>query len=156
VQIKNKYYVLCIKYKNMKKKNAFTLFELLVSISIIAILVALATVSYSAAQRKARDSRRMQDMETIRKAAEQYYMLNSSNYPVAGWSAGSQWAVNTQTVLEAFPMDPKGVGYTAPSTPPTASAYCMCAYLENGNGNSGFGCVYSAVPKSWYCVNNQQ
>ena len=60
----------------MKKRKGFTLFELLVSISIIAILTALATVSYSIAQKKARDARRTQDMDAIRKAQELYYSQN--------------------------------------------------------------------------------
>ena len=45
------------------KNKGFTLFELLVSISIIALLTALATISFSSAQKKARDSKRIQDME---------------------------------------------------------------------------------------------
>jgi prepilin-type N-terminal cleavage/methylation domain-containing protein len=59
-------------------KQGFTLFELLVSISIVGILSALAIVSFSSAQKKARDSRRVQDMELVGKAAEQYMLNNSS------------------------------------------------------------------------------
>jgi len=55
------------------KKNAFTLLELLVVIGIIGILVALATVSYTATQAAARDSRRKQDMVAMQNALEQYY-----------------------------------------------------------------------------------
>ena len=147
----------------MKKYKGFTLFELLVSISIIAILTALAVVSYSAAQKKARDARREEDMQNIQKAAEQYYMLNSSSYPFAGgtpaanWTAGSTWTVNGQSVLQGFPLDPKGIAYTAPPTT-TASAYCMCAYSENAAGNcANMDCNYStAGAKNWFCVNNQQ
>jgi len=142
---------------NIKRNRGFTLFELLVSISIIAILVALATASYSSAQRKARDSRRMQDMEAVRRAAEQYYMLSSGSYPTANWSVGSSWAVSGQTVLQAFPQDPKGVAYTAPVTA-TTSTYCMCAYSEGGGGNCvNRDCNYqTSGTKNWYCVSNQQ
>ena len=141
----------------MKKKNAFTLFELLVSISIIAILIAVASASFGSAQRKARDARRMEDMETIRKAAEQYYMLSNGSYPTSGWSAGSAWAVGGQTVLQAFPRDPKGISYTLPPTTLTTSAYCMCAYSETGTGNStDRNCSYNGGGTTWYCVSNQQ
>ena len=45
-------YKLRITNRMTKIKNGFTLFELLVSISIIAILTALAIVSYSSAQKR--------------------------------------------------------------------------------------------------------
>jgi prepilin-type N-terminal cleavage/methylation domain-containing protein len=151
-------YELTITNLKMIKKNGFTLFELLVSISIIAILMALATASYSAAQKKARDARRQEDMGSVQKAAEQYYMLNSSNYPVAGWAGvGTSWSVNGTTVLPVFPTDPKGVGYSAPSVS-SATTYCMCAHMEGATGNSHLGdCNYAtAGSKDWFCVNNQQ
>jgi type IV pilus assembly protein PilE len=142
----------------MKTKNAgFTLFELLVSISIIAILVAVATASFSSAQRKARDAKRIQDIEAVRKAAEQYYMLSNANYPTVS-GVGVSWAVGSQTVLESWPSDPKGVGYTAYVPTLTASTYCVCAALESGNGNSTTsGCNFVAAgTKNWFCVRNQQ
>lgn len=142
----------------MKNKKGFTLFELLVSISIIAILVAVASTSFSAAQKKARDARRMEDMESVRKAAEQYYMLSNGSYPLqALWVAGQAWTVNSQSVLPVFPSDPKGIGYTVPTTA-TATAYCMCAFSENASGNStDRNCSYAAAgTKNWYCVSNQQ
>lgn len=141
----------------MKKRNGFTLIELLVSISIISILMALGIVSFGSAQKKARDTRRQQDMGMLQKAAEQYYSLNSSNYPTT-WTSGTSWSVGTQTVLELFPLDPKGVAYSGPATPPTVSAYCMCAYLEGAKGNStDQNCTFSnALTNNWYCVKNQQ
>lgn len=153
-------YVRIKKFKNMKKiKKGYTLFELLVSISIIAILVALATASYSAAQKKARDARRQEDLESIRKAAEQYYMLNNSNYPTS-CSTGNAWTVNGTTVLESFPKDPKGGTYNVNSC--GAAGYCVCTTLENqaGNGNSSAvnDCLhFSGVGATgYYCVKNQQ
>ena len=145
----------------MKRKNGFTLFELLVSISIVGILSALAIVSFSSAQKKGRDSRRIQDMSLLQKAAEQYYMLAGSNYPTTGqWgasAAGVSWTANGQTVLEAFPKDPKGIGYTQPTTQ-TAAGYCFCAFIEGATGNSpDRSCSFTtAGTLSWYCVKNQQ
>jgi prepilin-type N-terminal cleavage/methylation domain-containing protein len=139
-----------------KTKRGFTLFELLVSISIVGILTVLAIVSFSSAQKKARDARRLQDMQLISKAAEQYYMVASSVYPTT-FGTGTSWSFGGQTVLETIPLDPKGVGYSTPSTL-TATGYCICAYIEGGNGNStDQNCSYNAVgTKSWYCVKNQQ
>ena len=139
----------------MKKNKGFTLFELLVSISIVGMLSALAIVSFSSAQKKARDTRRTEDMNSLQKAAEQYYMLNNSAYPLT-FNSGT-WAVGTQMVLEAFPQDPRGIGYSTPTTQ-SASAYCFCAISEGNTGNSvSRSCDFVTVgTKSWYCVKNQQ
>jgi len=136
----------------MKKSQGFTLFELLVSISIIGILVALATVSYSAAQKKARDARRIQDMKSIQTAAEQYYSMNNYTYPP---SEVTPWEVDGQVVFEKFPTDPKPSDYTYTwdFTPP---GYCVCAEMENvTGGNSGAGCNFQ-VGVDYFCVKNQQ
>lgn len=135
----------------------FTLFELLVSISIIAILTALAIVSFSSAQKKARDARRIQDMQSLSKAAELYYAANNASYPVT-FGTGVTWP----GVLEAFPQDPKGVGYTNPTSINPAflstTGYCFCAYIEGATGNStNQSCTFStAAGNNWFCVKNQQ
>ena len=144
-----------------KKKDGFTLFELLVSISIIAILTAMVSVSYSVAQKKARDARRMQDMEMIQKAAEQYYSLNNYLYPAtASYSVGTSWAVSAQTVLESYPADPKNVTpYIYVALGSGTTNYCICADLEGDKGNSlTNGCSFAGVGGTggYFCVKNQQ
>ena len=134
------------------------MFELLVSISIIGILVALATVSYSAAQKKARDARRIQDMKSIQTAAEQYYSINNYSYPLVGlYTAGTAWAVGSQSVLESFPSDPKPSpqpAYTATNI--STSTYCVCATMEGtAQGNSLAGCNFTGGT-THFCVKNQQ
>lgn len=141
-------------------KRGYTLFELLVSISIIAILVALATTSYSAAQKKARDAKRMEDMETIRKAAEQFYMLNNSTYcgtVSMNWQAGQTWTIGGQVIMQNTPQDPKsGSTYSYRSCDTTS--YCVCATLENAVGNSSNSTCTGWVNGTgqYYCVSNQQ
>lgn len=140
--------------KNKKSTSGFTLFELLVSISIIAILTAIASTSFSGAQKKARDARRISDMNLLQKAAEQYYSFSNYSYPA---STGKWTATNGQVVLEVFPNDPKGVGYTAPTLNTTA-AYCFCALLENNVGNASDNTCTTFVNGTggYYCVKNQQ
>lgn len=137
-----------------KRQRGFTLFELLVSISIIGILTALVSVSFSAAQKKARDARRMEDMNAIKTAAEQFYSLSADySYPL---TAGP-WTVGTQVILERFPTDPKGSGYAPYSYTAAAGGYCACALLENpGAANSGSACDFNAGTKTHFCVKNQQ
>lgn len=157
--------MLFVQNKMIKMKKAlpagrqgFSLFELLVSISIIGILVALVSISYSSAQKKARDARRMQDLGMIQKAAEQYYSLNSYNYPPAidSYNVGQNWTIGTQEIIASVPGDPKtGAAYSRSGI--TTSSYCICAQLENLNtGNADNGCIFAAVQKDFYCVKNQQ
>ncbi len=134
----------------MKKQLGFTLFELLVSISIIWILTALATVSFSAAQKKARDARRIEDMNTVQKAAEQYYSQYNYVYP----ANTSPWT----GILEAFPMDPKGTGWTGYSYR-IGTTYCACAAVENrpsGNSTANTCALGTGVTGPFYCVKSQQ
>ncbi len=139
-------------------KKGYTLFELLVTISIIAILTALVTVSYGSVQKKARDSRRIQDMESIRKAQEQWYLMNNSTYR-AGCSSGTQWVDTNGTMVFVFPSDPKNVSpYLYNSASCAANTYCVCATLENATGNSSSNNCTSWVNNTgnYYCVSNQQ
>lgn len=134
----------------MIKQKGFTLFELLVSISIMAILVAIATMSYSSIQKKARDSRRITDMDSIQKAAEQYYSQNNYTYPATTGTFVSSG------LLRLWPTDPKEVGWTAYSYD-IATTYCACAALEDltGGNSTTDTCSFSA-DKRFYCVKSQQ
>jgi prepilin-type N-terminal cleavage/methylation domain-containing protein len=62
-------------------KLGFTLIELLVVISIIAILAAIATVSYSSAQKQARDATRKSDLAQYRNSLEMYANNHNGLYP---------------------------------------------------------------------------
>jgi prepilin-type N-terminal cleavage/methylation domain-containing protein len=146
-----------------KNKSGFTLFELLISISIIGILTALASVAYSGAQKKARDARRIEDIKSIQTAAEQYYSLNNYAYPAANlYSAGQSWGIGGTNILENYPSDPKGSGYgtykcaTGASCNP--SGYCICALMENStNANADvLNCNFTAATKNSFCAKNQQ
>ena len=139
-----------------KNKGGFTLFELLVSISIIAILTALVSLSYSAAQKRARDAKRRQDMVLVQKAAEQFYAINNYVYP-AGTNAPTEWTVNEQVVLEKFPTDPKGTGWTGYSYA-IGTTYCACAAVESvTNGNAiSVDCSGIGGTGPYYCVKSQQ
>lgn len=136
----------------MIKKKAFTLFELLVSISIIGILVAVASTSYGAAQKKARDTRRMEDLNNIQKALEQYYGANGANYPATSGNLGT-------TYIQSWPKDPKsGSAYTYQFNTPLAGSYCVCTLLDSGNGNSSDAVCSTFVASggAYYCVKSQQ
>jgi len=137
-----------------KKQSGFTLFELLVSISIIGILTALASVAFSGAQKKARDTRRVQDIKAIQTAAEQYYSQNSYVYPT---SSTTPWSGGGQNVLDYFPKDPKTGSIYNYIYDNLTNTYCVCALVENtaiANASDGF-CTF-ADSGSYFCAKNQQ
>lgn len=141
--------------------KGFTLLELLVTISIIGILLAIGSASFSTAQKKGRDSRRQADMTSIQKALEQCYSVDGS-YPTAVISGSSIDCTAGQTVMNLVPDDPKSAGvyvYSVDANP--ATAYCLCATLENlGTGNAsstgGSGSCVFASTSDYFCVSNQQ
>jgi len=68
--------------KSYKSKvSGFSLLELLVVISIIAVLLALGISSFNTAQKKARDAKRKNDVKDVSSALEQYYSVCGSLYP---------------------------------------------------------------------------
>ena len=63
-----------------QKKNGFTLLELLIAISIIAIISAVGITTFSTSQKLSRDTKRKQDLRSIAVALELYYQKNK-HYP---------------------------------------------------------------------------
>ncbi len=63
-------------------KRGFTLLELLVVIAILGILSALGLSSFSASQKRARDSKRKNEVAEVRTALQLYY-TDYQSYPVS-------------------------------------------------------------------------
>lgn len=137
----------------MTKKQGFTLIELMISISIIAILTALATFSFSSAQKKGRDSRRAQDIKVLQLAAEQYIM-QSGSYPN---STIPPWSVDGQDILKEMPSEPKS-GAPGYALATNSTSYCFCATVENPvTGNAlDSSCSFSGGTGPYFCAENQQ
>lgn len=66
----------------MKRPRGFTLIEILLVITIIAILAAIVLVGLNSARSKARDAERLTDLQTIASALEFYYD-DTGHYPIA-------------------------------------------------------------------------
>lgn len=67
--------------------KGFTLIELMIAISIIAIISSIGLISYSQAQALGRDAKRKQDLRSVAVALELYYQKNKQ-YPA---SPNNQW-----------------------------------------------------------------
>jgi len=112
-----------------KRRNGFTLVELLVVVGIIGILSGLVIVSISPSGYfgRGRDSRRLADLTTIQSALEQYFSQNGS-YPTPPLpSAGSAWTSGGVTYLKSMPGDPLGANYEYCVS---GSNYEVCATME--------------------------
>ena len=98
-----------------QKQSGFTLIELLVVISIIGLLSSVVFASLNVARAKARDAKRIADMNQIRLALE-LYMDDSGFYPKE--SAGSNGKIGEGSGLDTMltqylstiPHDPLGPG----------------------------------------------
>jgi len=137
-------------HKTNKKEKGFTILELLVVIGIIAVLITAGTVSYSTSQKVARDARRLQDLNDMRNAFEQYYSICNNLYGVTVTGdlvAGDTLRCilnNVTTDLITYPADPLGGNYQCVGSC-TVTSYTVCprvidpinqTYLETKNCNS--------------------
>lgn len=138
-------------------KKGFTLVELLVVISILAILSAIGFISYQTVIKSGRDGKRQSDLRIIQSALEQYHN-DQGFYPTASGLdtalGGSPPPAFTsgignpsppspiKTYINALPQDPQAspqprYKYEAlPATPCDNSAtkctsYCLYAKMEN-------------------------
>ena len=131
----------------IKKNLGFTLIELLVSISIIAVLSAIGVVSYTNANREARNNRRRADLEQVRSALE-IFRADEGDYPDYDPPPTNFKYTNMGLVLEnggyinTMSVDPKGGSFVytySNLTSGSAGDFQVCATLE---------------PSTAYCVYN--
>ncbi len=86
------------------RNKGFTLIELLVVIAIIGILSTLAIIALGSARQKARDSKRVADLNQIGKALELYYSDNNM-YPTL-ITPGQPITFGSTTYLTQVPSNP--------------------------------------------------
>lgn len=118
--------------KNIKQKKGFTLVELMVAITIIAILSVVGVTVYTGVQKSARDAKRRADIDAIATALETNKQPGTTNYSAL---LPSHFASGQK------PIDPKDSQDPANLAPPTTATGC---------GIAAPGDYYA--DKCWYCV----
>lgn len=140
--------------KDHKSTNrGFTLLELLVTATLIAVLTIIGIVSYASVNKRSRDAKRRSDLEQMRSALEMYRSDNSQ-YPGGSGSGITDGQFNDANTLStslvsskympSIPKDPAATnGSNAPSLyyywPSSTTingttvynGYCVCATFEN-------------------------
>lgn len=134
-----------MKLFNSKNSNkGFTLIEILIAVSIVAIMMAIIISSAAALQKNSRDARRKSDLGSLTTSLQQYY-ADQSYYPatLTLTSVGSlKNPANTVTYLNKTPIDP----IAGSSTPYVYIALPSSPACDNTVGNycNNF-CLYSKL-----------
>jgi len=128
-----------------KKKKGFTLIELLVVIAIIGILATIVLVSLGSARSKARDTRRMSDMQQLSLAMEMYYDKYTYVYPTPGTFDVYVAALTGSALIGAKPVDPGSNTYWALAAASFASASQYCFYVLLENPPTGVATAYAVA-----------
>ena len=110
----------------------FTLVELMVVISIIAILSVIAIAVYSNSQKGARDAKRRADIDSLSSSLEQHYNETSAQY-CTGSSSGTYCApLDSWFTNGAIPTDPSTGAQYSGLPADGGATYTICATLEVG------------------------
>lgn len=125
----------------MRKKNAFTLIELLITISIIGILFSITIFALNQARSSGRDGKRQADLQAIASALE-IYRSDCGVYPTASSNQVPNPLVGSgvcagNTYMQEVPQDPQGGIYRYARL--TTTTYELCGYLEQGSGTQTCG-----------------
>lgn len=131
------------------KSRGFTLIEILVTISIIALLTMIGITNFRVANQRARDGRRQGDLEQI-KAALELYRTDEGDYPL-DISSGTIQSAGGTVYMNEVPADPLSTrNYYFNSDGDT---YTLCAALEidtsgscgGASCGSGVSCNYQVI-----------
>lgn len=122
----------------MKKYKGFTLIEMLIVITIIALLASLILVGMGGARAKARDSRRIADLHNVQNALELYYAKNGG-YPEGTYDSSGDWDTFRSSLIGAgigvnqVPKDALNNATYYYRYGGTATDYVLGAQLEQGD-----------------------
>ena len=129
-------YLITYNLQLMFKQRSFTLIELLVVIAVIGVLAALVMPNLIQARAKARDARRLSDLDQLAKAMELYFN-DHNHYPI--WESGCLETPNNP-LIEGTPSSPafftsQYMAKPAGLKDPLPSKYCYYYKSDSTGGN---------------------
>lgn len=116
------------------RKKGFSLIELLVVIAVIGLLSSVIVVSLQSSRAKARDAKRVADIESIKTALALYAESNNSHYPPAATVFVD--LVNGKFLTDV-PVPPNALEVYRYATPTDLLSYHLGADLEQIDPNEG-------------------
>ncbi len=126
--------------KHRSLRLGFTVIELMVVVTIIAVLTLIGVASYTQTNKKARDGKRKADLEQVRSALV-LYRTDTGSYPVSlTWStmAPIQSYISGTSIADPLPSPYTQYSYSSGGS---GSTFSICATLE-------------ATTPSSYCLTN--
>jgi len=135
--------------------KGFTLVELMVVMTIIAILAVGSFSTFEGSKASARDGRRKADLETIRGAFELYY-ADEKAYPVSlpACNAALKSVDGNSTYLNKTPCDPSNPTTQEYQINSNGTTYTVGAKLEREDNAVCLAQDCTSTKQCDYCVNN--
>lgn len=122
--------------KNNRRKKAFTLIELLLTIAVLGGLVSMIVIKFPSSGRKSRDVQRQSDLKSYQNALELYAMKNKGLYPImVSPVAIDGLCTDLNMDTSACKTDPKGGTYFYQSNS-TGTNYTAWSDLESSDLNT--------------------
>ena len=137
-----------------KTSRGFTLVEMLVVVSIIALLAGVLLANLDSAEQKVQDAKRIADVKQLEIALRLYYDHNYSTYPLAttvGTEYQAGWEVSfyqnfmeylDQYIPTRIPKDPINSGPSTDVFAPRPDGTFYYAYYKYPSGTA-YGCAWS-------------
>ncbi|MCL4397481.1 type II secretion system GspH family protein [Patescibacteria group bacterium] len=135
-----------------KSKKGFTLVELMIVITVIAILATIAVVSFTRVQKQARDTKRKAEVKSLQTALQAYYTEHQA-YPISTTAITTE---DVNTVLTGLSPDYMSSLPIAPLG--STGNYQKYTYITTDDGFRYAICVdleTAAVGQELWVVNTQ-
>lgn len=145
-----------VNYQLRIKEKGFTLVELMVAISIVAVLATIGFSLFQSTQATARDAKRRADIDAMASALETHFDATTGIYTPIDDTVSATWF--TDKITPKDPLNDAASGYTYSYPSAAAATYILCAKLENKGGNFSDQGTTPATGSDavYYCKLNQQ